>query len=85
MTPNSAWENGYLWQVCAEPVLAHFHTFASLGEANLALEVHCVLIGVHSDDLVDGAVGETWVVEAQGRNEVGGTEPALYWADLSYT
>ena len=66
----------FLWQPCAEFKLAFFHTFS--------FEVQCVLAGVRSDDLVDGAVGETWVAEAQGRNEVGGTEPTLYWADLSY-
>ena len=74
----------FLWQVYAEPVLAHFHTCASLGEGNLALEVHCVPVGGRSDDLVDGDFGETSVAEAQGRNSVGGTDPTLYGADLAY-
>ena len=67
----------FLWQVCAESVLAHFRTRAPLGEEDLALEVHFAPIDVCRDDLVERNLGEASVAEAQGRDPVGGADATL--------
>ena len=75
----------FLWQVCAEPVLAHFCAFASFSEANLVLQVHCVPVSSCCDDLIDGNVGEASVAKMERRYAVGGADATLYRADLAYT
>ena len=75
----------FLWQVCAETVLANFCAFAFFSEANLVLEVYCVPLSSCCDDLIDGNVGEASVAKMERRYAVGSADATLYRADLAYT